>query len=163
MVLLAVTTKPDLDNYLDRITEIEAIIVSGSTTIKNPSEAPMDPPFWLHIASSQNTQVLSPAHRYTTFSIRTLLVRRYGEGALGDWKTETELMQDMIDVNWNFTSLEDYRNLVTATYTTIQSGFALDSVVVSNQNRFSGPTAVGQCLGSIHTISWGHWSFNTPA
>ena len=158
-----ITSKPDLDNYLTRITEIEKVIIPTSVTVKNPSDVPANPPFWLHMASGQTIQKGSAGQWFITFELRILLVRQLGVNALGDWAVETVLIQDMIDVLWNFVGIDNYRNLKSASYSDIQAGFAVDSVMVSNQSRWHGNTVVGECLGSVFTLSFSHRMYNTPS
>ena len=159
---MTVTTKPDIDNYLSRIAEIQETIVTGSIAVKNPKAAPSDPPFWLMHAQGQTTQPEASNVWVVNLSVRFILVRKKGKGALGDYAAEKTLIDDMIDVLWYFTTTADYRNLITATYTTVQAGFVPDSVVISNQERFNNMTSVGECVGSIHTLTWSHRMINFP-
>jgi len=160
---MTVQTLPDVDNYLARITEIEALIISGSTAVKNPKNAPTDPPFWLHMAGG-GTPIKGAANEFfLTYSLRILLVRKRGIGAFDDYAVEATIMGDFSTVAWYFMMVDGYRNLKTPTYTTVQAGFALDSVQISNQVRFEGDhTSIGPVTGSLHTLSWSHRMINRP-
>ena len=158
-----ITSKPDMDNYYDRITEIQEAIASDTFGIKNPKAAPMDVNYWLLHAGGQTNQRETAHVVYVTFSVRFILVRQKGGGALGDFASEAQLVSDMTEVLWNFESIPEYRNFKTTAYPTIQVGFAPDSAVITNQQRFEGTTANGVVIGSIHTLSWGHRMVNAPA
>jgi len=158
---MSVQSKPDIDNYLDRINEIEQLIVTDSIVIKNPAQGSLQYPYWLHIAGGGAPQKGSANEWLLTFNIRILLVRG-AAGSMGDYAVETQILTDIANVAWNFMGRDDYRNLRTPTYTTIQSGFDLDSVIVSNQTRFEGAVVTGDVVGSLHTISFRHRMFNRP-
>jgi len=159
--MMSVQTQPDIDNYLDRITEIEQLIVTDSTVVKNPVQVPLRYPYWLHIAGGGNPQKGSANEWLLTFTVRMLLVRGVA-GAMGDFAVETQILTDISNVAWHFMGRDDYRNLRTPTYTTIQAGFDLDSVQISNQTRFEGPVVTGEVLGSLHTLSFRHRMINRP-
>jgi len=166
-----VQSKPDLDNYMARITEIEELIVPGSIAVKNPKQIPRDYPYWLHIANSGTPQKGSSNEWVLTFSIRALLVRGTA-GAMGDYTVETTIMDDIIEVAWNFLMDDNYRNLKTPTYPTLQAGYALDSLAINNSIRYEGEVAAGigaggtplvrNIVGSLYTITFLHRMYNTP-
>ena len=147
--------KPDIDNYLDRINEIEQLIITDSAVVKNPVNVPMHYPYWLHIAGGGAPQKASSNQWLETYSIRILLVRSPA-GAMGDYEVETQILKDIANVAWYFMTVDDYRNLRTPTYTAIQQGFDPDSVTITNQIRFAGAVITGEVMGSLHTITFRH-------
>jgi hypothetical protein len=158
-----VQSKPDLDNYMARITEIEELIVPGSIAVKNPKQVPRDYPYWLHIAGSGSPIKGSSRQWEMVLTIRAWLVRGTA-GAMGDYTIEKTIMDDIITVAWNFLMIDGYNNLKTPTYPDIQAGYALDSLTISNGSRYEGQTVIGGdlLLGSIHTLTFSHHMFNTP-
>jgi hypothetical protein len=158
---MGVQSQPDIDNYLTRINEIEQLIVTDSAVVKNPVQIPLQYPYWLHIAGGGAPQKGSSNEWLLTFTVRILLVRGPA-GAVGDYAVEAQILSDISNVAWNFMGSDTYRNLRTPTYTTIQGGFDLDSVIISNQSRFEGPVVTGEVVGSIHNLSFRHRMFNTP-
>jgi hypothetical protein len=159
---MVVQWEPDIDNYLDRIAEIEALIITGSKVVKNPKNAPTDPPFWLHMAGGGAPQKGASNEVFLTYNVRILLVRKRGIGAFDDYAVEATIQGDFTTVAWNFMMIDDYRNLRTPTYTAVQAGFALDSVTISNQVRWEGDSSVGPVTGSRHTLTWSHRMVNRP-
>jgi hypothetical protein len=154
--------KPDIDNYLDRINEIEQLIIPTSIVVKNPVNAQPEYPYWLHIAGGGAPQKGSANQWLETFTIRILLARAPA-GAMGDYEVETQILKDIANVAWYFMSVEDYRNLRTPTYTSIQQGFDPDSVIISNQIRTQAVVVTGEVVGSLHTISFRHRMINRPS
>jgi hypothetical protein len=154
--------KPDIDNYLDRINEIEQLIVTDSSVVKNPVNVPMEYPYWLHIAGGGAPSKGSANQWLETFQIRVLLVRGPA-GAMGDYEVETQILKDIANVAWYFMTVDDYRNLRTPTYTSIQQGFDPDSVTVTNQIRFQGAVVTGEVVGSLHTVNFRHRMINRPS
>ena len=158
---MGVQSQPDIDNYLDRINEIEQLIVTDSIVVKDPVNVPIQYPYWLHIAGGGAPQKGSSNEWLLTFTVRILLVRG-AAGAMGDYAVETQILSDISNVAWHFMGRDDYRNLKTPTYATIQAGFDLDSVIISNQSRFEGPVVTGEVVGSLHMLSFRHRMLNTP-
>ena len=156
--------KPDIDNYLDRITAIEQLIITDSVVVKNPIQVPMVGPYWLHIAGGGAPQKSSANQWLETYTIRILLIR--GKvGAMGDYEIETQIMKDITNVSWYFMMDKNYRNLRIAGHATLasnQAGFDPDSVIVSNQARWQGAAVTGQIVGSIHSLSFRHRMTNRP-
>ena len=155
-------SKPDMANYLLRIAEIEAAIFPTATIATNPQSAALNVPYMLHLAGSVSVAQVGGNQKLMVYGIRVLIVRGT-PGASGDFTIEATIQSDMVELAWDFMMMDDYRNLKSVTYTTIQAGFQMDSVQVLNQARFQGTTMTGEVIGSINTIQFGHYMFNTPS
>lgn len=149
------STKPDFDNYMERITAIQKVIITGSQAAKYPY--PSSPkPFWLNVSLPDRIRPNADNQSSVlTYNIRMILVRTTKENMFNP-DYELQIGKDITEVVWNFMTDNNYRRFIVSTYTAIQPGFIPGSVKISNYNRIEGVQNVGEFLGSIYTLEWQH-------
>lgn len=148
------STKPDFDNYMERITAIQKAIITGSQAAKYP--LPSSPvPFWLNVSMPHRSRPnVDNQSGVITYNIRMILVRTPKENRFQpEW--ELQIGKDITEVVWAFTG-DNYRRLIVSTYTAIQPGFIPGSLKLLNYNRIEGAQTIGEFLGSIYTLEWQH-------
>lgn len=151
------STKPDSDNYLDRITGIQKAIITGSQAAKYPIPAG-DVPYW------QNT--LLPPRRISpntdsnsqmvTFSCQMLLVRG-NKTSMFQEEVEAQIIADRDDVLWEFMTNSNYRSLIVGAFTAVQPGFITGGLRIDTLSRTEiQQSNTGELLGSFYNLSWQH-------
>ncbi len=149
------STKQDLDNYLERITAIQKAIITDAQAAKYP--LPSSPvPYWLNVfLPSRIRPNTDNQSSMITFVLRMILVRTSKENMFQpEW--EVQIGADMTEVVWNFMTNNDYRRLIVGAYPEIQPGFLPGSAKVVSPARVEFITNVGEVLGSSYILEWQH-------
>ena len=149
--------KPDLGNYLARISAIQEDLVSGSISSIYPNIGSAEPPFWLTIILAPRIRPNTDAQTdMLTLSAQMLLIRSAATN-LFQPDMEAKIGADMVDVMWGFMTDSNYKRFIVGVYTTIQPGFVPESVRIT-PSRWEGTLGdnVGQIIGSSYIIEWQH-------
>ncbi len=149
------STKPDFDDYLDRISAIQKAIITGSQSAKFPLPSGKEP-FWVNVFLAPRIRPNVDAQSsMITLTLRMILVRAPKESFFQpEW--EAKVIDDMVEVIWNFMTNDSYRRLIVSMFTAIQPGFIPGSLKIVNPARIEGVENVGSFLGSAYNLEWQH-------
>lgn len=159
---MAVTSKPDTHEYLTRLTEIEMALVSGSIAASNPRQtSSLTMPYWINTITGRRSQRETAFQKLITFTAEMILVVSTTGGGV-DFYSEEKVSIYLDDVEFGFELNDDYRNLITTTYTSIQAGFVPTSAVITVARRAEMPNEKeGVNLCSYFNLQWQHRMKNT--
>jgi hypothetical protein len=157
---MGVQTKPDSPNYLARIVEIQEAIIATSDAVPDPIAVPTRKPYWINNYQKVSQRKSAANEWIVTFRCTMLLIR--GSESNKDKDSLYALAAADIDtVMFEFVTNEDCQGLITATYTSVQSGF-IRSVRLGVQSIGDFPTISGGVFGSSHPLEWQHRMKNLP-
>lgn len=147
----------DLDNYLDRITELQQTITTNAHASKVAGYTQSDYPYWTNLVTTP-VAVERFAHNEWRYDI-SVVMRLHRGNALEGEDTQLELVciQDIADT---YNAFLTNKLLTTATYTAPQAGYAPHTLNLQSQGVVVIPTAseAGD-LGTVYTLTFSHYEY----
>ncbi|KKN20599.1 hypothetical protein LCGC14_0933890 [marine sediment metagenome] len=153
------TTKPDFDNYVDRIKAIQKATISGSQAAKFPLPSGLAYPYWLNVYLPHR---LRPHEDAATDVLNLVLQMQLIRGTRTNMfqpDIEQKILNDHADVLWEFMTDEDSQRLIVGAFTAIQAGFIPGSLNITTTSRTElpqGGPVIGDVIGSFFNLTWQH-------